>query len=276
MSISTGAMGASDADVPNAGGRRSGGVSPLRKVGVLCAKDFTDMLKNPTMLVMCAFPVAFVLLYRYMMGRALGGVFAEGAAEAGTFLATFLLSTALSMTVGMVTCTTVIYGLSEEKEKHTLRTLMLANVSAGQILLSRLILSLVATVVVAAVCFVLIPGAPMGLCTPYLVVCVLGGVPVALLSMVAGLAARDQMTASLYGVPLMLVCLLPMMTSFDEGLSVVARFAPTGGAAKLLELAMADRLFTADALLPLGVTLAWIAVGVAVFAALYKRLLRDN
>ena len=276
MLLATGGMGAAGAGAQGAGGRRAGGVSGLRKVAVLCGKDFADVLKNPTMLVMCLFPVAFVLLYRFMMGQALGDASAADLAEANVFLATFLLSAALSMTVGMVTCMTVIYGLSEEKEKHTLRTLMLANVSAGQILASRLILSLVLTAVVSAACFVLIPGTQMGMLAPYLGICVLGGVPAALISMVAGLAARDQMTASLYGVPLMLVCLLPMMQAFGDVLAAVARFAPTGGASDLLSLLAAGRLFTTDALLPLGATLVWIAVGVVVFAGLYKRLLRDN
>ena len=94
--------------------------------------------------------------------------------------------------------------------------------------------------------------------------------------MVLGVAARDQLTASLYGTPLMLLCILPMMAAYGGPFATVASFAPTGGAVELLNLAMAGSLLTTDALLPLGVTLAWIVVGVAVFAGLYRRLLRDN
>ena len=45
---------------------------------------------------------------------------------------------------------------------------------------------------------------------------------------------------------------------------------------ELLVLAADGALFTADALQPLAVTFAWIAVGAAVLALLYKRLARDN
>lgn len=263
--------GAGDAKASSAGS-----VSPARKVAILCSKDFGDLFKNPTLLVMCVFPVLFIVLYRFVMGNVLDDASVADVAEAQTFVSSFMLATALSTTVGMVTTTTVIYGLAEEKEKHTLRTLMLANVSAGQILTSRLILAMVVTCVVAAVCFVLIPTVEVAMLPAFLVTCLLGAIPAALLSMVLGLAARDQMTASLYGTPLMLLCILPMMAAYGGPFAMVARFSPTGGAVELLNLLMTGSLWTIDALLPLGVTLAWIVVGVAVFAGLYKRLLRDN
>ena len=40
--------------------------------------------------------------------------------------------------------------------------------------------------------------------------------------------------------------------------------------------AVDGRLLTTDSLAPLAVTLAWAVAGAAVFAALYRRLARDN
>ena len=34
----------------------------MRKVGALISKDFTDLLKNPTMVVSCVLPVGFALI----------------------------------------------------------------------------------------------------------------------------------------------------------------------------------------------------------------------
>ena len=77
---------------------------------------------------------------------------AAGAAV-GQILATFELSSSLCMAIGMVVSMAVVYGIAEEKEKHTLRTLMLANVSAGQIIVSRALISLVMMLTVAAASF---------------------------------------------------------------------------------------------------------------------------
>ena len=105
----------------------------MRKVVALISKDFTDLLKNPTMVVSCVLPVGFALIYRFMWADM--GVDAQpGAAD---FMTRMLLTTALCMAVGMVCTLTVVSGIAEEKEKHTLRTLMLANVSAGQIVVAR-------------------------------------------------------------------------------------------------------------------------------------------
>lgn len=174
--------------------------------------------------------------------------------------------------MGMV----IVYGIAEEKEKHTLRTLMLANVSAGQIIASRALVSMVATLAVAAVCFFAMGVDDASLLPMYLALCALGALPIVLLSLVLGLAARDQMTAGLYSVPVILIAMAPMFGMYDEAISNAVKWLPTGGMNSLVDLMVRGQLFTNDALLPLGITLAWIVAGVVIFALLFKRLVRDN
>ena len=42
----------------------------MRKTGALLAKDFADLFKNPTLLVVCLLPIAFMALYTFMVGDA--------------------------------------------------------------------------------------------------------------------------------------------------------------------------------------------------------------
>ncbi len=253
----------------------------VRKVGALCSKDFKDLFRNPSMIVCLVLPIVFSVFYRFMMGRSVEGVDLseagpEAAAELNSVLSGFSLSTGICMSVGMVVGMTVLYGIAEEKEKHTLRTLMLANVSAGQISFSKGLVALVATLAVAAVCFFAGGSADVGLLVPYLACCALGALPVIFLALVLGLAARDQMTAGLYSVPVVVVALLPMFGAMDEGIANVVRFLPTGGADALVHLAVEGRLFSADALLPVAVSLVWTVALAALFGALYRRLAQDN
>lgn len=160
----------------------------MRKIGALCQKDFIDMFKNPSMLVCLLMPIGFAVLFCYMLGDV--GVATVGAdpnvagPAVDAILAKFELSSSLCMAIGMVVSMAVVYGIAEEKEKHTLRTLMLANVSAGQIIISRAFISLVMVLVVATACFFIADAADISLLMPYLGLGILGSLPIILLSLV--------------------------------------------------------------------------------------------
>lgn len=249
----------------------------MRKTGALLAKDFADLFKNPTLLVVCLLPIAFMALYSFMIGDAAGGsdLTAEQQEAVDPVISQFMLGSSLCMTLGMVCTMTVLYGIAEEKEKRTLRTLMLANVGASQVVASKAVVALVASTVVNAVCFFVVGGEP-GMLGAYLALGVVGSLPVILFSLVLGLASRDQMTAGVYSVPVLLVALVPMFGMANETIEKASHWLPTGGVYDLIGLAMDGRLLSQDALAPLGVTLAWIVVGAVVFAALFKKLARDN
>ena len=250
----------------------------MRKTGALLAKDFADLFKNPTMLVVCLLPIAFMALYTFMIGRRHGRCGSRppnSRRPSSPVIRQFMLGSSLCMTVGMVCTMTALYGIAEEKEKRTLRTLMLANVGASQVVASKAIVALVASTVVNAACFFVAGGEP-GLLGAYLMLGIVGSLPIILFSLVLGLACRDQMTAGVYSVPVLLVALVPMFGMANETIEKASHWLPTGGVYDLIGLALDGRLFSQDALAPLGVTAAWIVVGAGVFAVLFKRLARDN
>lgn len=249
----------------------------MRKTGALLAKDLLDLFKNPTMLVVCLLPIAFMALYSFMVGDVTGdaGITAEQREAVDPVIHQFMLGSSLCMAVGMVCTMTVLYGIAEEKEKHTLRTLMLANVGASQVVASKAAVALVASTVVNAVCF-FVAGGEASMLGAYLALGVAGALPVILFSLVLGLASRDQMTAGVYSVPVLLVTLVPMFGMANESVAKVAHWMPMGGVYDLIGLAVQGDLMSQEALAPLAVTAAWIVVGAVVFAVLFKRLARDN
>lgn len=242
----------------------------MRKTGALLTKDLRDLVKNPSTLVCCLMPVAFIAFFSYMMGDNV-----NGNPEAQAEFLSFILSFGFCMSTGMASMMTATSAIAEEREKHTLRTLMLANVSSGEILLSRGIVSIVAISVINLLCY-LVVGGPMESLAMAMVIGTAGSIPFVLIGLLVGLVARDQMTAGVYSVPLILVAFLPMFAPLNETLAKATPYCPTGGAQELLNLAADGALFTADALQPLVVTLVWVAVGAAALALLYKRLARDN
>ncbi len=249
----------------------------LRKIGALLQKDLVDLVKNPAMSVVCLMPIGFMLLYRIVIGdvTADAGLDARQAALAGQEILKFTLGSALCMTIGMVGSMIEIYGIAEEKEKHTLRTLMLANVGAGEVAASKTLLALLAISVDNFACF-FIAGGDVSWLGSYMALGLVGSIPVVLVSLVLGLACRDQMTAGFYSVPVLLVALVPMFGMADENLARIASLTPLGGIYDLMGMAVDGTLISSEALSPLAVTAAWIAAGCILFAALFKRVARDN
>ncbi len=249
----------------------------LRRVKTLASKDLMDLFKNPTMFVVLLMPIGFMLLFRLVLGDASpsAGLTGSELEAANHEIAKYLLGSGLCMAVGMVVSMVLIYGIAEEKEKHTLRTLMLANVSAGEVAISKGAVALASVVCVSTACFFIAGGAP-ALLPAHLVLTVLGSVPIILVSLVLGLASRDQMTAGFYSVPVLLVALVPSFSVVNKTIQTVAAVTPLGGVYNLLGLAADGTLFTPEALMPLAITLAWIVAGSTAFAALYRRLARDN
>lgn len=253
----------------------------LRKLGALIAKDAVDLAKNPTMVLCVVLPVGFSVFYRFFMGdMGLGGPLRSGVGSdleptVATLLQYIVLNMALCMCIGMGAATSLIYGLAEEKEKHTLRTLMLANVTAEQIMLAKGIVALGLTVVAEVLCFV-VSGASWSLFGWFMLCGIVGAVPIILLSLVVGLASRDQMTAGMYSVPILVIALAPMFGNFSESVRNVVRFAPTGGVDELLRMAISGTVAPSELVMPLLVTAAWIVVAAVAFKLLYRRLLRDN
>ena len=165
----------------------------LRRVKTLASKDLMDLFKNPTMFVVLLMPIGFMLLFRLVLGDASpsAGLTGSELEAANHEIAKYLLGSGLCMAVGMVVSMVLIYGIAEEKEKHTLRTLMLANVSAGEVAISKGAVALASVVCVSTACFFIAGGAP-ALLPAHLVLTVLGSVPIILVSLVLGLASRDQ------------------------------------------------------------------------------------
>lgn len=249
----------------------------LRKIGALLQKDFSDFFKNPTMLVVSLMPIAFMMLYRFMIGDVAAdqGLSAEQASAASREVLKFLLGCALCLSIGMAGSMTVIYGIAEEKEKHTLRTLMLANVSAGQVVVAKSVLALVVIAVVEAGSF-FAAGGELEWLGAYMALGIAGALPVVLVALVLGLASRDQATAGVYGVPVLLLTMVPIFGMTSPDIARVAEFTPCGGIYNLMGMVMDGAINGSDALMPVAVTLAWVVAGAALFAVMFKRLTRDN
>lgn len=226
------------------------------KIGALLKKDIKDIRHNSSAVLMATMPLFFTVLYRFMN---LGGE---------QLPVEFVLSLGVLMNVSMLPISVMAMIIAEEKEKNTLRTLMLSNVSAGEFLISKAIIILCVAELVNILCFV-ITGAPFQLAT-FIPITLLTCICMLAFGATVGISSKNQMSTGVTATPITMLMLLPaIFGQVDEGIAKIARFTPSFAMLELL-IGESSKLFS------LLVILVWIIVAVTLFVMTYAKKRLDT
>lgn len=234
-----------------------------RKIMILYRKDILDILKNISISISCIMPLFFAILYRYM--------FTDLPLPEG-YLLTLILALNLTMTAVIIPATSI----AEEKEKHTLRTLMLSNISGLEFCMSKMLTTSSLLLITNILIFFILDVSPVHI--PALILATLvGSLPMILLGAVIGLAARDQMTAGVYEVPLMLIFLLPsIFAAISSTAEFIARITPCNALIQVVLKITEEQFVSKDTFLSIAVILIWILIASTIFILLFKKKGTDN
>mgnify|MGYP003595753772 CR=1 FL=1 len=182
----------------------------FRRVLALLWLRLQIIISNKSILLQVIMPFAFVYFYKYLLE-----IQGDGSSQQAITLLAICLPFSLALAVGNPI--TVI--LSEEKEKHNLRTLLISGVKGYEYLVSTLILPLVLTVIVS-ITIPLILKVSIEHVFNYSIVILLTSFVIILIYLFIGLITRSQVEAQVIGVPAMLlVSFLPMLANIDKNIS---------------------------------------------------------
>lgn len=233
--------------------------------GVLVRKFFMNVVKSPGLLACCLFPPLFLLVFRFIVIEPVANDDAR----------MFLLVTGMLFSTGMIPGTTIVYPMAEAREKHTLRTLLLAGVERNQMIAARGIVGVMYTALVGTTCF-FVCGTPLENMLPFVLITVLASIPLTALSLAFGLASRNQMAASFYSLPVILIGIAPLFFSYNAASFAALPLLPTGGGFALVHALAEGQLFTTASILPAVAQLAWIVVSMAALIVAVPRIPRDE
>jgi ABC-2 type transport system permease protein len=236
----------------------------MRKFKALFKKDLVDFMKNPALSVSVLLPIAFVVLYKFVVSPNLDS----------KDLPAFLLNLGMLMNSSMCGVLIVSTSVAEEKEKFTLRTLMLSNVSAMEFFLSKIMLAMAATLAGNVVIFFL-AGEAVSHFPVYLLATILGTGCVIMISAVIGLVSRDQTSCSLLQIPVMLLFLIPPAMAANAVLQMMARLTPLGAMLHIYYNIIQGRV-GGKTVLAFAVIIAWLAGAAVAFKYFYKKKNIDN
>jgi ABC-2 type transport system permease protein len=232
----------------------------LRRIKALTKKEFKSFTKNTNVLLMCMLPIIFSIIYSYIYGSY----------EDVPKLMVLLLC--LNMNLIMCSSFTIAMLIAEEKEKNTLRTLLLSGVSALEFLFGKVVLTLILSTITNILIF-FICGMDFKYLGWFLLISTLVIISMIIIGALIGMFSKNQMSTSVVGMPVMLILLLiPMMADFNENIRKVAKFTPNYNMNIIFNKILAGGNLSSQELLPFVTILVWIVLTGIGFVIAYNKV----
>lgn len=244
------------------------------KLWALLKKDFKMMLNNKNQLFMILLPVIFALLYQNIFSDMMIDAESSPSSEFG---ATFVLMLSSIVNLSALPISALSMMVAEEKEKNTMRTLMLCDVSATEFLISK-ILVVLASVELSACAIFVITKADMTYLLGFLFLTLIVALSILLLGAVVGLVAKDQMSTGTLSSPIMLLLMMPpMFAQMNSTIASVAKWLPTTSFMSITQSLLQNGiLFSSDLIFDYAIIFLWIILGIFIFAFVYRKKGIDN
>ncbi len=223
----------------------------MKTICALLIKQCKDSLHNlPSLMILIIYPVvAFIMITAMQDEENMGDIFIPMFAAMHCSFAPLVISSNI---------------LSEEKEKGTLRSLVMAGVSRIQYLLSLFWFVLIAVMLTASA-FLLMKPVTASYAGNFACAMLLGSAVSAVIGMCIGLHSKNVTAANGIAVPVGLVfALLPMLGQFNSSLSKAAEFTYSGQLRTVFE----GGCFTAQTWL---VSVAYLAALSFLLVILFRR-----
>lgn len=239
----------------------------LRKVSGLFNKEIKDIGKNKNILFMSLLPILYAFMYsKIFAGQDMG----DGPNKVE------ILLLCLSMNLVLVSGFVIAMLIAEEKEKNTLRTLMLSGVTPLEFLTGKIMITFILSEIINVAMFFII-----GMETQYLVKYILVTTLIVLIMIgigsVIGILSPNQMSTGVIGMPvLMIFLLLPMFARFNETLSKIAEFVPNYHMNLIIEKIFSGEVIGTGSGNSIVVMGAWLAISAVTFIYIYNKVGLDK
>lgn len=227
----------------------------MRHITTIFRKQIKDTLRNKAVLIQFVmFPVLAIIMTNSMR--------IEGMPR------NFFVKLFSTMYVGMAPLISIAAIISEEKEKNTLRVLLMARVTPGQYLAGVGSYVFFFCMLGAGV-FCLLGEYGLRESGIYLLLMAVGILASLLLGAAVGVGSGSQMAATSITVPVMLLfSFLPMLSMFNDGISRVAKYTYTEQIRLLMDC-MEKRESSLTGVLIIAVNLFLFG---SIFCLLYKKI----
>lgn len=233
----------------------------LYKIKALFKLGIEDLTKNLNVFIYIIMPLAFAFLYSNM----------------DTLQKDFTFSLCMLLNLSMVPIALMGTIIAEEKEKNTLRTLMLNNVKSSEILFAKALICMM-FVILNNILMYFIIGFSMDNFIIYQLVGLFVSFAIILFGAFVGLLAKNQMSAGLLSMPFMIILMAPMFIGMTKSKMAeeISSFLPTDAMMTIFINISQNTLGISKIGVPLLVILIWLIASIILFNIVYKKVGVDN
>jgi len=239
----------------------------MRRVNALFKKEIKDFGKNVNVSLMCLLPIVFSIIYSKLFG---------GNAVEDHLGKTDILIMCIGMNLIMVSGFVVAMLIAEEKEKNTLRTLMLSGVSPLEFLTGKILITfLISQIINVAIFFII--GISIQYLGIYILLTTLVVFTMIEIGALIGIISPNQMSTGVVGMPvLMLFLMVPLFAKLNKTLLKIAEFLPNYNMNLMLEKLFKGEIIGLGYAYNIAVILVWIIIAGAAFAYTYNKVGLDK
>ncbi|PGZ94426.1 ABC transporter permease [Bacillus pseudomycoides] len=227
----------------------------MKRFSAIVRKEMYDAGKNSQILIMALLPIILALFYSNIDSQK-------------EFFAGFTVAMTLTMVGSFVQAIMI----AEEKEKHTLRVLMLSPANSLEVILGKSVLTIFFVIVSSFACL-LILGTLKGNIGMLIVILLMGTLLCIILGTIVGLLSQNMAQTSIVGMPIFLLFTLgPMLQEIvkNEVVKKAVGFLPTSHIMEAVGKAIHGKGFSAiqEHLINNAI---WIAFLIVICLFVYKK-----
>lgn len=233
----------------------------LKRVNALVTKELRDFYRNPNVLIMCALPLFFAIVYGNMFG--------------GQISKTFVLLLCILMNFTMVGCVVMSMLIAEEKEKNTLRTLMLSPLSPAEFLAGKSVITTIVSMIINVIIYFVLK-IDMKFLVPFIIITFITTITMIFLGGIVGLLSKNQMETGIVGFPVyMALLMIPIFSGINKTIKNIANLLPTYHCGEALNKIFKGQGFF-DIKYNIMALVIWIFVSFVLFLLVNKKRSLDN
>lgn len=231
----------------------------MTRIQAILMKDYKEFSRNYAVSTMLLLPLIMAFLYNQLGANTISMYFLP-----------------INMTFSIVTTYVQCSLIAEEKEKNTLRSLMLSPASLGDILIGKSLFVLIVTIVSVTMAIFLVGYEPANLFI-LAIALLLSAVFYIALGTICGLFAKSIMEASIIVLPVMVIFSFgPLALALSSAYPILklAEWLPSSQLLLLAE-ALEGKYSMADVLIPMITIIVWSLLSWIFAAIIYKKRMVD-
>ncbi|APC79792.1 ABC transporter permease [Clostridium botulinum] len=234
----------------------------IRRINALLKKEIKDFAKNMNVSVMYLLPIMFSIIYSKLLGN-------NSSNDVMNRINILILC--VGMNISLISSMVISMLIAEEKEKNTLRTLILSAVSPWEFLTGKVLITFLVSEVINIVIFFSI-GCDIQYLGKYILITTLVLFSMIEIGAIIGIISPNQMATGVFSMPVVMIFfVIPAFAKANKTIEAIVKLLPSYHMNIMIARLFKGETFGIESTRSIAIILAWIIIALIAFAFTYSR-----